>query len=168
MRDGLARVPRADDPQELLGIGAEHGDEHELLLARGEAFRLLAHVLGGHRLVLRDDARREQTDRSLDGRVDRLRGVPVRTLDERAELVDHGPVPPRFEHVQERLAGEDLPDRRRERRPAGLRAHRPDLLEHLLEPVRGRMGAQVHVERGDESRRQVVLGSAHRDPRRNR
>ena len=37
--------------QELLGVRAEHRDEDELLLARGEALGLLADVLGRHRVL---------------------------------------------------------------------------------------------------------------------
>ena len=47
----IARVARADDLEQLLGVRAEHGDEDELLLARGEALGLLAHVLRGHRVL---------------------------------------------------------------------------------------------------------------------
>ena len=93
-------------------------------------------------------------------------GRAVAALDERAELVDDRAVAPRREHVEERLRREDLADRRRERRRAGLAADRLQLLEHLEQPVAGRVRAQVRVERGDEAGRQVVLGRAHGDARR--
>ncbi len=110
--------------------------------------------------------RREQLDRALDRRVDRLRRHAVAALDELAELVDDGAVAPRLEHVQERLRGEDLADRRRERRPARLGADAPDLLEHLEQPVGGGVRAEMDVERRDEAGREVVLGRAHGDARR--
>ena len=67
--------------------------------------------------------------------------------------------------MQERLRREDLPDRRRERRPACLGADATDLLEHLEQPIRGGVGAQMDVERGDETGRKVVLGRANGDAR---
>ncbi len=67
--------------------------------------------------------------------------------------------------MQERLGGEDLTDRRCERRPSGLRAHPADLLEHVQQPVRGGVRAEVHLERRDEPGRKVVLRRPHRDAR---
>ena len=67
----VARVARADDLEQLLGVRAEHRDEDELLLARGEALGLLAHVLRGHR-VLRERAARgaaSSTARSTVGSI---------------------------------------------------------------------------------------------------
>ena len=96
---GVARVPRPDDLQELLGVGAEHRDQDELLLARREAFRLLAYVLGRHGILDELRARREQRHRALDVRVDRLGRHAVAALHELAELVDDGAVPARLEHV---------------------------------------------------------------------
>ena len=95
----------------------------------------------------------------------------VQPLHEPAELVDDRSVPPRREDVEQRLRREDLPDRRRERRRTGLLAHQLQLLEHLEQPVAGRVRAQMGVERGDEAGRQVVLGRADgqaRDERRHR
>ena len=94
----VARVAAADDLEELLGVRAEHRDEDELLLARGQALRLLAYVLGRHRLLDRL-WRREEVDRSSHGGVDRLGRHAVATLDELPELVDDGAVAPRLEHV---------------------------------------------------------------------
>ena len=51
------------------------------------------------------------------------------------ELVDDRRVAVRAEHVQERLRGDDLADRRGERRRADLGADAVDLVEHLVEPV---------------------------------
>ena len=109
--------------------------------------------------------RREELDGTLDRRVDRLGRLAVAALDELAELVDDGAVAPRLEHVQQRLRREDLADRRGERRPARLGADATDLLEHLEQAVGGRVRAQVDLERGDEARREVVLGRANGDPR---
>ena len=164
----VPRVPLPDHAEELLRIGAEGRDEHELLLARGEAFGLLPHVLRG-RWVVRERGRRcEQLDRALDRRVDRLRRHAVAALDERTELVDHGAVAPRLQHVQKRLRGEYLADRRRERRPSRLGTHPSDLLEDVQEPVGGGVGAQMHLERGDEPGGKVVLGGSHGDSRSDR
>ena len=68
--------------------------------------------------------------------------------------------------MDQRLRGEDLADRGRERRPAGLAADRLQLLQRLQQPVAGGVRAQVRVERGDEAGRQVVLGGADREARR--
>ncbi len=163
----VPRVPRPDDLQQLLGVRAEHRDQDELLLGRGEAFRLLAHVLRRHRVLRQLRPRREQLDRALDGRVDGLRRDAVPALDELAELVDDGPVAPRLEHVEKRLGGQDLPDRRRQRRPAGLGPDPPHLLEHLEQPIGRGMGAQMDVERRHEAGREVELGRAHGDSRSN-
>ena len=163
-REWRARILRRSSSASV----AEHRDQHELLLARGEALGLLAHVLRRHRILGELRARREQLDGALDRRVDRLRRLAVAALDELAELVDHGAVAARLEHVQERLRREDLPDRRGERRPAGLGAHAADLLEHLEQAIGRGVRAKVHVERRDETGRKVVLGRAHGDPRRDR
>ena len=68
--------------------------------------------------------------------------------------------------MDQRLRGEDLADRRGERRPAGLAPDLLQLVERLEQAVVGRVRAQVRVERRDEAGRQVVLGGAHGDPRR--
>ena len=70
--------------------------------------------------------------------------------------------------MQERLRAEDLPDRRGERRPARLGADRVELDQHVLEAVARAVRAQVRVERRHEPGRDLVLGGAHRDPRRER
>ena len=156
----------ADDLEQLLGVRAEHRDEDELLLARRETLRLLPDVLRGHGILRELPGRREELDGTLDRRVDRLGRLAVAALDELAELVDDGAVAPRLEHVQKRLRGEDLADRRGERRPAGLGADASDLLEHLEQTIGGGVRAQVHLESCDEARREVVLGGADGDPRR--
>ena len=159
-------MPRANDLQQLLGVRAEHRDEDELLLARSEPLGLLADVLGRHGILAELRTRSEELDRALDGRVDRLRSHAVAALHELAELVDDGAVAPRLEYVEKRLRGEDLADRRRERRPSGLRADAPDLLEDVEQAIGGGVRAQVHVERRDETRREVVLRRADGDARR--
>ena len=88
--------------------------------------------------------------------------------DELTELVQDRAIAPGRQHVQERLRAEDLADRRRERRRSGLLADADDLGERVEQPVAGGVRAQVDVERGDETSRQVVLGCPHRDPRRER
>ena len=107
----------------------------------------------------------EQLDRALHGRVDRLGRHPVAALDERTELVDHRAVAPRLQHVQERLRGQDLADRRCKRWPASFRADTAHLLENVQEPVGGGMGAQMHLERCDEPCGKVVLGGTDGDSR---
>ena len=67
--------------------------------------------------------------------------------------------------MEKRLRGEDLPDRCRERRPSGLGADAPDLLEDVEQAIGRGVRAQVHVERRDEARREVVLGGADGDAR---
>ena len=162
----LARMARANDLQQLLGVRSEHRDEDELLLARSQALGLLADVFGRHRILRELHARREELDRALDGRVDRLRRHAVAALHELAELVDDGAVATRLEHVKERLRRQDLADRSRERRPAGLGANAPHLLEHLQQSIRRGMRAQMHVERRHQPGGKVVLGRANGDPRR--
>ena len=111
-------------------------------------------------------ARRQELDGPLDRRVDRLGSLAVATLNQLAELVDDGAVPPCLEHVQKSLRGEDLTDRRGERRPAGLGADASDLLEHLEQTIGRGVRTQVHLESCDEARREVELGGADGDARR--
>ena len=125
-----------------------------------------ADVLGARRILVERQSVGEERDGARDGRVDLRRRAAVAALHEGAELVDDGAVPARREDVDQRLRGEDLADRRGERRPAGLAADRLQLLERLEQPVAGGVGAQVGVERGDEAGRQVVLGGAHGEARR--
>jgi hypothetical protein len=111
-------------------------------------------------------ARSEELDRALDGRVDRLGRHAVTALHELAELVDDGAVARATRARGECLRGEDLPDRRRERRPARLGADAPDLLEHLEQPIGRRRVPQVDVERatrpaGGRTRRRARRSAAH-------
>ena len=130
-------------------------------------FGLEPHVLGGRRvLVERCHAVGEQLDGSRDGRVDGAGRAAEAALDERAELVDDRPVAAGREHVDQRLRGEDLADRRGERRPARLAPDLLQLVERLEQAIVGGVRAQVRVERRDEPGRQVVLRRAHGDPRR--
>jgi hypothetical protein len=73
----------------------------------------------------------EELHRALDHRIDLARWRAVTTLEEIAQLVDDDVPALRREDVEERLRAEDLPDRRGERRPAGLA---PDVVQ-LLEDV---------------------------------
>ena len=130
--------------------------------------RLLADVLGRGRVVGRVDVVADEGDGARDGRVDRARRHAVPALDQRPELVDHRAVAAGRENVDQRLRREDLPDRRGERRPAGLAADLLELVEHLVQAVAGAVRAHLRVERGHEARRQVVLGRANREPRRER
>ena len=147
---GVARVPLPDHAEQLLRVRAEGRDEHELLLARGEAFGLLPDVLRGRGIVGEGRCGCEQLDRALDRRVDGLGRHAVAALDERTELVDHGAVAPRLQHVQERLGRKDLADRRCKRRPARFRADAPHLLQDVQETVGGGVCPQMHLERRDE------------------
>ena len=102
-------------------------------------------------------------------RVDRAGRAAEAAGDEVAQLVDHRRVAVRGQHVQQRLRGDDLADRRRERRRADLGAHLADLVEHLVEPVARAPGARsCDVERSDEADRELVLRGAHGDARRER
>ena len=67
--------------------------------------------------------------------------------------------------MEKRLRGENLADRCRERRPPGLGADAPDLLEDVEQAIGGGVRAQVHVERRDETRGEVVLRRADGDAR---
>ena len=95
-------------------------------------------------------------------------GVAEAAGDERAQLVDDREVAARGEDVEQRLRGEQLADRRRERRPADLLADLVELLEHLLEAVAGALRAQRRVDAGDEARGHVVLRGADGDARHER
>ena len=70
--------------------------------------------------------------------------------------------------MQQGLRGEDLADRRRERRRAHLVADPLQLLEDVVDPVGGSVGAKMRVERGHEAGREGVLGGADGDARRER
>ena len=109
-----------------------------------------------------------QRDGALDVRVDRCGRRAEAALHQLAELVDDRGVALGGEHVQQRLGGEHLADRRGERRRARLAADALQLVEHLVDPVAGRVRAQVRVEGGDEAGGQAVLRRAHGDARRER
>ncbi len=161
----LAGVALADRLEQRLRLAPEHGEQDEILLAGGEALGGLAHVLGTRRiLVERGGVGTEQRHGPSDGVCDRGRRVAVGALDELAKLVEHGAVPTGGEDVEQRLRGEDLADRRRQRRPAGLGADAADFGQGVEQAVAGGMGAQVDVERCDEPGREVVLDGAHGDP----
>ena len=110
----------------------------------------------------------DKADRAKHGLVDLGRGRAEPAPEQHAQLIDDRLVPARREHVDQGLGGEDLPDRRGERGPAGLGPDPHELVEHLVDPVPGRVRPQMQVERGDETRGKAVLGGASRDPRRDR
>ena len=153
----LAGRAAADRAQERLGVLAEQREQEQLLLARGEALGFVAQ-LGEvrHRLLLRQVAGNE-LDRAQNAFVDRRRRSAVPAGDQRAELVHDHLVARRRQDVDESLGGEDLSDRRGQRRPAGLRPDPGELVEHLVDPVAGCLGAELRVERSDQAGRDVVL-----------
>ena len=159
----------ADRAQERLGLLAEQRQQQQLLLARGEAFCLVAERRRGRPAR---PARRRRPATSATARCTVASiwpgGVPKRPCEQVAQLVDDGLVAARREHVDERLRAEDLADRRGERRRAGLARMTRELVEHLVEPVAGAVRAQVRVERRDEPGRQLVLRGADGDSRRER
>ena len=75
--------------------------------------------------------------RARQGRVDRRGRAAEPAVDELAQLVDDRPVAVCAQHVHERLRGDDLADRRRERRRADLAPDPLELVENLLQPVAG-------------------------------
>ena len=81
------------------------------------------------------------------------------TGDEGLQLVDDGLIALCRKDVHERLRAQDLPDRRGERRRADFGADSRHLLQHLVDAVARRVGAQMDVERGHETRWQAVLRS---------
>ena len=155
-----------DRVQERFGLFSEEREQEQLLLARRQPVRLLAKHVEIDRV--RNGGVVEQLGRPRECRVDGPWRPPEAPEHEIAELVDRRRVAIRAEHVEQRLRRDDLPDRRGERRRADLAAHAVDLDEHLVEPVAGRLPAQLHLERRDQPNRQLVLRRADRDPRRER
>ena len=163
-----AAAAAADRAEERFGRLAEEREQEQLLLAGGEAFGRLADLVQVDRRLEHRLVAAHEPDGAQDCVVD-LRGRrPEPPGEQRAELVDHGLVAARREDVDQRLRGQDLSDRRGERRPAGLRADPHELVDDLVEPVAGSGRAQILVERRDEARRQAVLRGASGDPRRDR
>ena len=70
--------------------------------------------------------------------------------------------------MQQGLRAQNLADRGRERRPAGLLPDHGQLVEDVGQPVAGSVRAEVRVERGNEPRRQAVLRGANGDAGRKR
>ena len=70
--------------------------------------------------------------------------------------------------MDDRLRGQDLSDRRGDRRVSGLLADHGELVEHVVEPVGRAVSPQPSVDRGDEAGRQLVLRGPHGDARRKR
>ena len=152
----LAARAVADRAQERLGLVAEEREQEQLLLARGKTLRLVAHVVEVDRSLLRSVAGDER-DGALDRRVDLPGRRAEAALEQVAQLVDDGLVARRREDVDDRLRGEDLADRSRDRRRAGLFADDGELVEDVVEPVGRAVRPQPRVDRGDEAGRQLVL-----------
>ena len=167
-QDGGPGMPPSNHLQELLRIGAEHREQHELLLTRRQSVGALAHVLRRRRVVSEHRLGREQGDGPLDAGVDRLGRDAVTALDEGSELVDHRSVTPGVEDVQESLGGENLADRSRERRKSSLGADASDLLENVEQAVGRAMRPKMNLERGDEAGGKVVFRGANGDAGRDR
>ena len=164
-----ARVARPDRLQQRLGLLAEHCEQDEVLLGRGEVACLIGDVLDGRRALVGGSRRRAaERHEACHLRIDRARGDAVPTLDQLLELLAHLHVAAREEDVVLRLRGEDLADRRGQRRRARLFSDHPELVERVEQAVARCVDAQVQVERGDERRREVVFGRAYGDPGRGR
>jgi len=89
--------------QQRLGVVPEEPDEEELLLARGEALRLLPHVFERDRLVRDHFVTDDQLQCPSHAGVDVARRRAVRARDELAQLVDDHEVALRRKHMDERL-----------------------------------------------------------------
>src|SRR5215218_10979206 len=164
----LAAGSTSHDVQQRFGLFAEEREEKDLLVARGETARLVSDLVEKGDMRLCVVLVREQLDRSLRHGVELGWRRAEVAAKECAQLVDHELVATRGEDVDQRLAPEDLADRRCERRPARLGADPLELREHLVQPVARRLRAQVGVEGRDQARRQVVRGRADGDARRER
>ena len=162
----LAARAVADRLQERLCLLSEERQQEQLLLARGEALRVLANVVELERLLDFVVRAGDERDGPLDGRVDLPRWSAETPLEQIAQLVDDRLVAGRRENVDDRLRREDLADRCGNRRRTGLAADHGQLVEDVVEAVGGPVRAEPGVDCRDEARRQLVLGGAHRDPRR--
>ncbi len=164
----VAPSTAADPAQQLLGVLAEEPEQEQLLLARRDVARALAHLVERRRDVLLALGVGGELDDALESRVDRRRRRAERAGDETAHLVHDDEIAARRKDVDDRLRREHLADRRRERRPSRLGADPVELLEHFVEPVRGALRLQRLVDPGDDARRQVVTRREHGDARRQR
>ena len=146
----------ADRVEQRLGILSEEREQAELLVARRQPVR---HLPGSGDVDGRLLGRlaTDELHRALDGRVDRGRGRPEVAGDERLQLVDDRLVALGGEDVHERLRAENLPDRGGERRRPDLRSDAGQLVEHLVDPVSGRIRLEMDVERRHEPGRQAML-----------
>ena len=165
----VAAAAAAHGTEKRLGVLVVEREQEKLLLARGEAFRVLAQLVEAPRAVVHDrHAVAQKLDRSPHGRVDLARWRSVAPLHQVAQLVDDEAPALGGEDVQERLGAEHLADRGRERRPAALAPDRRQLVEHLVQPVGGRVLAEPCVELRDEAGGKAVLRGAHGHARRER
>ena len=140
-----ARAP-ADRSQQRLGVLAEEREQEQLLLARGETLGLVAELGQVRRRLFLGQVAGDEVDRAADAFVDRDRRRSVPAADQRAELVHNDLVTGGGEHVYERLGSEDLPDRRGQRRPAGLGPDPGQLGEDFVDTVAGGLRAELSVE----------------------
>ena len=165
----LARVTLADRLQERLRLLAEHREQDEILLRRRKPIGGLADVVHARRIVVeRGRLAGQQLDGAAHAGVDLARRRSIATRHELAELVEHGAVATRRQHVEKRLRSQDQPDRRGERRPARLVADPHHLDERFEQSIARRLRAEVDVERRDEAGREVVLRRTDGDTRRER
>ncbi len=155
----------ADRAQERLGLLSKEREQQELLLTRGETFRLLPNRVQVDDGVAGRMTFRKQGDSPLHGRVDLPGRRAKSAVEKRAQLVDHGLVARRREHVDESLGSEDLADRSGDRRRAGFAANHGQLVEDVVEPVTRFVCAQTRIDRGHEPGGELVLGGAHGDVR---
>ena len=156
---------RGSPRSKRLGFLAEERQQQELLLTRGQARRLFPDRVELDRGLVLVDALGHERDRPLHRRVDLARRRPEASVEKRAQLVDDGLIAARGQDVDDRLRGEDLPDRGCDRRRSRLAADNGQLLEDVVEAVGRSVGAQPRVDRGDEPRRQLVLRCPHGDVR---
>ena len=155
--------------QQRLGFLAEEREQEQLLLARGEALGAPRGARRGRRGSSSAARRRSSSTARPTRRVDRPGRGAEAALDQVAQLVDDRLVAGRREDVHQRLRGEDLADRRGERRRAGLDADRD---RARRAPRRGgrRPRARAAARRARRRGPTGILCSrgAHGDPRRER
>lgn len=109
-----------------------------------------------------------ESDRALERRVDRARGLAEAPERELPDLVDDRSVPVRTEDVDERLGGDDLTERRRKRRRSDLAAYALDLIEHLVEPVAVTARPKLRVDHRDEPHGKLAMRGTNRHARKER
>ena len=124
-RSGSASSPKS----------ASRSSSSSLAARPSASSRIVVEVDAAPRLVVRAG---DERDRPLDGRVDLPRRRAEAALEQVAQLVDDRLVAGRREDVDDRLRGEDLADRRGDRRRSGLVADDGQLVEDVVEAVGAR------------------------------